>query len=208
MANICPICQKDDLIQRIETLVSASQSSGTFSGPTVAATYSNGKLGSAGGYTTLSGSTTSNLAKLLEPPSLPPTPKGYGCWWILIASVIPLAGLPFSLPFLIPGVVLTKISSGFTDPTLNSQIFGLAIALIVIGACIGYWLAIRFFINNERKKKAKMQETYSIAKPKWEIAMQRWKRLYYCHRDGIVYDPETGETCDPASVNGFVYKQA
>jgi hypothetical protein len=208
MTNVCPICQKDDLVQRVETLVAAGQSSGTFSGPSVGTTYSNGKLGSVGGYTTLSGSSSSNLAKLLEPPSPPPTPKGYGCWWILLAyPVIPIVGAIFSIPFMIPGMILMAI--GENPDTLNMNFIGIfGIILTAIGGIIGYWLCIRFFIKESKKKKATMEKVFNEAKPKWEIAMRRWKRLYYCHRDGIVYDPEAGDTCVPESVNDFVYEKA
>jgi hypothetical protein len=209
MANICPICQKDDMIQRVETLVSAGQSSGTFSGPTVAATFSDGKLRPAGGYTTLSGSTSSNLAKLLEPPSSPPEPKGYGCWWILLAyPVIPILGAFFALPFMIPGTIIMVLG---TTPENGGSLNALGVigaVLMAIGGCIGYYLCIRYFIRKDRKKKASMAQNYSEAKPKWEKAMQRWKRLYYCNRDGIVYDPESGDSCNPATVNDFVYKQS
>jgi hypothetical protein len=199
MANTCPMCQKDDLVQRVETLVSAGQSSGTFSGPSIGATYSDGKLGSVGGYTTLSGSTSSNLAKLLEPPSSPPEPKGYGCWWILLVyPVIPILSGFIGSPLIIPGAILL----GNENPIKG--FFGGA--LLVVGFIIGLWLAITFFVRKERKKKAGMQEIYSLEKPKWDIAIQRWKRLYYCHRDGIVYDPDTGDSCAPALVKDFVYR--
>ncbi len=208
MENICPVCQKDDLVQRVETLVAAGQSSGTYSGPSVGTTYSDGKFGTVGGYTTLSGSTSSNLAKLLEPPSSPPKPKGYGCWWILIAyPVIPIVGSFFSIPFMIPGGIILGIAASRNQHAATSPLGGFGIALIMIGAIIGIGLAIRYFVRRDRQKKAIMQQELNEAMPTWEKAMNLWKRLYYCHRDGIVYDPDSDHTCVPSEVQDFVYKQ-
>jgi hypothetical protein len=205
MTNICPICQKDDAVQRIETLVASGQSSGTFSGPSGGVAYSDGKWGGVGGYTTLSGSSTSNLAKLLEPPSLPPKPKGFGWWWILIVPYgIPIIGAVFFSPFLLVAYVAAGLTGGVYPHGLNVN--PLFMIIISIGEIIAGWLAIRFFIIRQRKKKATMQQKIDEAMPRWKIAMQRWEHLYYCHRDGIVYDPETGDTCAPGLVKDFVYK--
>ncbi|HMN14248.1 MAG TPA: hypothetical protein PKD55_18180 [Bellilinea sp.] len=35
--------------------------------------------------------------------------------------------------------------------------------------------------------------------------MARWAGLYYCFRDDIVFDPETGEWCHPADLHEFLY---
>lgn len=67
----CPIDNKDDSIQKVSAVVTAGQSIGTFSGPSGGVTHSNGKWSTTSGFTTLSGSTTSNLASLLAPPSEP-----------------------------------------------------------------------------------------------------------------------------------------
>jgi len=208
MTNICPVCKKDDQIQRVETLVSAGKSSGTFSGPTFAGSYSNGKFIPTGAFSTLRGSTSTDLAKLLEPPQMPPTPKGYGCWWVLIAyPVIPIVGAFFSIPFVIPGGIVMGIASGNSGMG-NSPLVGVGIALIAIGEFIGIGLAIRYFIKKNRKMKESKAEKYAIDKSKWDTAIQRWKGLYYCHRDGIVFNPATGETCLPNSITSYIYQQS
>ena len=207
MANICPICQKDDQIKRLEVKYRDGISSGQFSGPTVSTSYSDGKIKPSYGRTTLTGSTSTNLSTLLAPPPSPPEPKGFGCWWILlIYPVIPLLGGIFSIPFAIPGMVLFGISSAiWPDKTTPLSVIGAV--LVIIAFCIGYFIAIRFVIKQDRKKKASMEKTLAEEKPKWEQAMQRWFRSYYCERDGIVYDPIVGDSCVPALVKEFVYKQ-
>ncbi|NMC33988.1 MAG: hypothetical protein GYA36_16225 [Veillonellaceae bacterium] len=59
--------------------------------------------------------------------------------------------------------------------------------------------------NYKRYFEAKSEYDYKL--PKWPRALVKWKRLYYCDRDDIIYDPETGETCNPNSLDEFVYKQ-
>ena len=68
MAAVCPVCGKDDAIQKVSSVVSSGQASGAFSGPTGGVAYVGGKWGAVGGYTTLSGRTSSELARLLAPP--------------------------------------------------------------------------------------------------------------------------------------------
>ena len=53
-------------------VVARGQASGTFAGPTGGVVNVDGNWGTTGGYTTLSGSTVTNLAALLFPP---PEPK-------------------------------------------------------------------------------------------------------------------------------------
>lgn len=33
---------------------------------------------------------------------------------------------------------------------------------------------------------------------------ERWSHLYYCFRDDIIFDPQTGETCQPESLREFL----
>lgn len=40
------------------------------------------------------------------------------------------------------------------------------------------------------------QRDYENAHANWEEAHKKWKRLYYCHRCDIVYDPQTGKHCE------------
>ena len=68
---ICPQCENDSSIQRVSAVVAGGVSTGSFSGPTTAITYSDGKIGNAGGYTHISGGTSTNLAKILDLPQEP-----------------------------------------------------------------------------------------------------------------------------------------
>lgn len=37
--------------------------------------------------------------------------------------------------------------------------------------------------------------------PDWEQKMERWEQLYYCSRDAIVFNPETGEQAPTDEMN-------
>jgi hypothetical protein len=69
--NVCPVCGKNDTIYKVSGVVTSGQASGTFSGPSGGVVNVGGQWGTTGSYTTLSGSTATNLAALLTPPSEP-----------------------------------------------------------------------------------------------------------------------------------------
>lgn len=87
MSAVCPVCGKDDAIQKVSSVVSSGQSSGTFSGPTGGVVHVGGKWGTVGGYTSLSGRSTTEVAQLLTPPAAPKqyTTKSYNTFGILIS---------------------------------------------------------------------------------------------------------------------------
>jgi hypothetical protein len=70
-SNACPVCGKNNAIQKVSGVVTSGQASGTFSGSSGGVVNIDDKWGATGGYTTLSGSTVSNLAALLTPPQEP-----------------------------------------------------------------------------------------------------------------------------------------
>ena len=172
MNNICPVCQKDDAIQRVVAVVQAGQASGLYSGPSGGVTHTDGKWGTVSGYTTLSGSTTSNLARLLAPPP-EPQKKGLG--------------------FLFWGMIFLVIVMNWLYGTYH------IITLLAIASSI-----IFFFQAN--REKVQSETRYASEKPAWDTAMEKWNRLYFCHRDGKVFDPENSDTCEPSQIRELIYK--
>jgi hypothetical protein len=84
MTTVCPKCQKDDRIARLPAIIQAGRASGSYAGPSGGVTHSDGKFGGVGGWTTLQGSITTDLARVLAPPVEPRQRGGLGAWWILI----------------------------------------------------------------------------------------------------------------------------
>jgi heme/copper-type cytochrome/quinol oxidase subunit 4 len=40
--------------------------------------------------------------------------------------------------------------------------------------------------------------------PAWDGAMENWRRLYYCRRDDVVFDPQTNKTLSDAAVKSML----
>ena len=40
--------------------------------------------------------------------------------------------------------------------------------------------------------------------PAWDEAMENWRRLYYCRRDDVVFDPQTNKTLSDAAVKSML----
>src|SRR6266480_1697298 len=40
--------------------------------------------------------------------------------------------------------------------------------------------------------------------PAWDEAMEIWRRLYYCKRDDVVFDPQTNKALSDAAVNSML----
>lgn len=199
MANLCPVCQKDDLVQRVKTLVASGQSSGTLSGPSGGVTYSGGKWGGVGGFSTLSGSTSTNLAKVLTPPTQPKRDRATfrtGCGYFLlfgfVSSIVIYCVTAFS-----PGI-MQEAGSKF-------MFIFTSVLLAVVGGLAFGGPGLLLVISGARKRKLS-NEQYPAAMAKWEKAMRCWQRLYFCHRDGIVFDPETNESCEPSQIQAFIYR--
>ncbi len=192
MNLICPIDNKDDSIQKVSAVVTGGESTGTFSGPTGGVTYSGGKWGSVSGYSSLSGSSTTTLARLLTAPSKPLENTGWwianGCGWI----------------YIIMGILLVIILVASRAGTPTYSIFtSILLSVLAGGICSGMGFLFRA-LGNKQKKNAK--EKYSNEMNTWSDAMKRWSRLYYCFKHDIVFDPVDGEYCEPAKLSEFINK--
>ena len=63
--------------------------------------------------------------------------------------------------------------------------------------------AFTYFLANMADKRSAAR--YASERPRWIKAIDCWNRLYFCHRDGVVFDPETREKCDPRSIGQLLY---
>jgi hypothetical protein len=187
----------------VSAVISSGQSIGTFSGPTGGTVSYDGRSGSVSGYTSLSGSSISSLATLLKSPPEPNKPTGYGCLWIpIVFPFIAVIAVIFGGFFV--GVAYIPLSLVLSPTAMNdAQTF---LPFYSIGVVIGIFFGFRFFIKRDKKNKTKGGIRYSTQKPQWDNAMQKWNRLYYCHKHDVVFDPENGETCAPVSLKEFLYQ--
>lgn len=190
----CPIDNKDDTIQKVSAVVASGQSTGTFSGPSGGIVSYDGKVGSVTGHTTLSGSSTSQLAILLAPPPKPKS-ESYSCFLTLLAGFMIFAGglelYGYVATFLLSGNFGMFGGGGIVDVFL----------LIIFGAIV--WGGFKI-LTARKTHIGKENERVLRDEPIWQHAMKKWDRLYYCHKHDIVFDPKNSETCAPNLLKEFL----
>ena len=202
MPAVCPSCNKDDRIQKLSVLVQSGTSTGTFSGPTGGATYSDGKWGTVGGYSFLDAQSVTDLARLLAPPKEPRLPGGYGWikWGCLaMGGLISLVGVCVAVGVFAPIAGAVAAQEGSPASAVPAQL-SIACMSFLVPAALG---ALTFFIGANTDNNSKKQ--YDYDKPRWDQAIARWNRLYFCARDAIVIDPDTQATCQPNGLQQFIY---
>jgi hypothetical protein len=173
--KICPICKRDDSIQRLSAIVASGTASGTFSGPSGGITHSGNETGTYGGYTTLSGTSMSNLARSLSLPNDPKFPTIY----------TPVETAFLSILILVAGIV--TLGLGFIVAILS------LLVVVSRGPIV---------IGDPKQEIAK----YTKNLVDLRLAKDYWLSLYYCHKDGIVFDPSKNEYCPPEETVTFVYR--
>ncbi|MCL4530405.1 MAG: hypothetical protein M1282_13455 [Chloroflexi bacterium] len=214
---VCPQCNKDDAIQKVSAVVAGGTSTGNFSGPSGGSLYMDGKSGTVSSYAHLSGQSTTNLANTIAAPIKPKEPvgpRGFGLWWLIL-------WYPALYAITLPGILLAFPGAGLiawgssNNTTVGKISMGIGIIIAIIGFVFGCMLGSRFvkYVNNWKvKRDIPRYETeisqWKIDTEKWNSAMQTWNRLYYCHRNGIIFDSETGKTCEPANINKYIYDQS
>jgi hypothetical protein len=63
-----------------------------------------------------------------------------------------------------------------------------------------------FWLKKYRVEHAK-RKGYAQNYELWEKAVAKWDRLFYCHRCGITFDPQTGAWCMPRELGEFLYRE-
>jgi uncharacterized membrane protein len=190
MSTVCPICGNDDAIQKLTAIVSSGEASGTFSGPSVGVVRVEGKWGTAGGYTTLSGTTKTALAQRLSPP--PEPALGMRGLRLKILAIL----LPFGGAFICGVCTLASVVS--LPATAILAIGGIVYFVITIAATIILW-------QRGITAKAEDETKYADEKAAWDQAMEKYSRAYYCFRDHMVFDPGKGQICQPESLQEYLY---
>ena len=192
-------------------------STGSFSGPTGGTAYVDGKTGSVSGYARLSGHSVTDLAKQLTSPpepQKPDEPRGFGLWWLILwVPAFYAIAIPADL-LMFPGGFLATWGAS-NDSIIGKIAMIIGIPLGILGFVVGLKYGWKFvkYVNNQKVKgdipryKAEMAQ-WKIDQAQWDSAVQVWNRLYYCHRNGTIFDPETGKTCDPANIKDFIYEQS
>ncbi|HMR98328.1 MAG TPA: hypothetical protein PKE62_03655 [Anaerolineales bacterium] len=211
-STVCPKCNKDDSIQKLSAILATGISTGSYSGPSGGYVTVDGKSGNVSGYSHLSGSSITELAKLVSAPNSPNKPVK-SMWGRVIAAIIVLVTyLCVIQTFLgiVFGITAYFLGDDFLEKYGNNPILLLGI-FVLFGISIAILVMVGKFSTKKLDKSAegnyiKALEEYSIAKPKWDSAIEKWKRSYYCHRDSLVFDSEGQDSCEPTNLKEYLYR--
>lgn len=199
---VCPQCGHDDWIQKVQAVVAGGISEVRSSGGFGGITYSGGQWGVFGGPSATRGTASTLLAQLLMPPD---EPKVRLPWylrpWLMPERLYFKIGLPLDGCSLIALSVLSISYFLVAVVGLNS---GDSDAANLFCGTVFFGL-LALYIWRRRSGYSKEKERLATERVLWKQAMARWAGLYYCFRDDIVFDPETGEWCHPADLHKFLY---
>jgi len=73
------------------------------------------------------------------------------------------------------------------------------VALVITGIVTTLILSLIAFLRVVRGDNQTLQYF-----PAWDEAMDNWRRLYYCRRDDVVFDPQTNKTLPDAAVKSML----
>lgn len=176
---VCPLCNKDDAIQKVSAVLLSGASSGSLSGPSNSYISVDGKSGSAFGYTRLSGSSSTDLAELLTPPKEPFMPKkneleAISCSGFATFFVVGMISMIFG------GVFQPLFRAIPTEPEWLSLITGIIIFTVLLVAFIALCVFMykRLYKHFDRQEEERfMQKNQSMT--------QRSRNGTMLSRDGI-----------------------
>lgn len=183
MANLCPICRRDDSIQKVSSIVSSGIATSTFSHRTY-----------------IHGTTRTRISTLLAPPPEPREPS------VLVGGVA-LAekklGRPIMVIILLVGIVsiIATIGMGLTG---GEAVFCSGFALFCIGGAAYNLLARQTGRGYQSYQEA--LEEWKTQKARWQAAMRTWEGLYYCSRDDIIFNPTDGTKLTPEQLKDYWYE--
>lgn len=130
------------------------------------------------------GTSATTLARQLAPP---PEPSKFFCAGACV-------GISY-VAFLYFGTIFV----GKIAMTMAGVYLGVLCGTIT--ALLGF---SSFLYFGRRIRKHNLAE-YAEKKDIWDTALARWNSLYYCCRDDIVYNPETGESCPPSQIETLLH---
>ncbi|MEI6289764.1 MAG: hypothetical protein WCP19_04965 [Chloroflexota bacterium] len=167
--NACPVCQRNDRAEKVSVIYKGGRRETSMSVPvTNIETDSNGRTYSSTSYETVGGLSQTKLSEELAPPAEPLLKQSMGLFSIF--GLVAVCGI---LPYFI----------GTYNFNLPESIYWIIFFVLWFGISI---LIYRYMKKEENKEKL---EYNTVLFPAWERAMETWKSLYFCHRDGVVFIP-------------------
>jgi len=176
----CPKC-KSESVQSLSVIYAAGSTSSTQTVVAIGVGHSGRGAAVGGGVGQASGSSSSELAKITAPPPAPAQPSGTaaGCATAIVG------------PFLLIGLIV-PIFRTFSPPISPTGATGGGdfvsqiltgpgpILLLLFGPLFGYF--------GSRLSKSAQQAKYLAKLPAYNKAMSKWRRSYFCHRCGNIFE--------------------
>lgn len=180
MAVLCPECKKDDQVQKVSAILSSGTFTSTYQVP-VSVQTENGPIY---GNVNRQAENSTTLAKKL---ALPEKPQGMTCgmWLVIIFLLV-------TIPLGTAATINDWTDSKY--PTL----------MIIIGLGL-FGVLLYFLIKLIKRGDANTKEKIKI----WERQTANWNKVYYCHRDDMVFYPGGPDfvTSDRAAFLAFLSKE-
>jgi len=86
---------------------------------------------------------------------------------------------------------------GYGGWPIAVQIIQVVLTLVAIVAAL-----VLSFVAFQRVVRGDIQSQKYL--PAWDQAMENWRRLYYCKRDNVVFDPQTNKVLSDAAVKSLL----
>jgi hypothetical protein len=136
----------------------------------------------------LQGAYETGVEQRFAPPPMPVAKVG------MMKSIIVGFGLVFVGSF----IILTFATvGGYGSWPQWVQI--LLVVLVIAGIVTTLVLSLVAFLRVVRGDNQTLQYL-----PAWDEAMENWRRLYYCKRDDVVFDPQTNKALTDAAVKSML----
>lgn len=187
----CPLCHKDDQIQKVSAIV--LKDSHEISGGSIHTQVyidKKGKKQYEDDYVPYNATQVSALAQRLSAPKKPSA--GFN-WGIILAIGL----LGFTAIWMLVTVVALLTSSS----SIDASFFLCCCTPIIFSGGGGVFV----YLLSESIHRKRVVQVEQIELPKWEKAMARWNRLYYCYRDDSVFIPFEDKVVSSSGIRDFIF---
>jgi hypothetical protein len=130
----------------------------------------------------------SGVEQRFVPPPMPVSKVG------MMKSIV----VGFALIFVGSFIILTFATVG-GYATWPQPVQIILVVLVLAGIVTALVLSLIAFLRIVRGDNQSLQYL-----PAWDEAMENWRRLYYCKRDDVVFDPQTNKALTDAVVKSML----
>ncbi len=199
----CPKCNRNDRVEKVTAILSGQTHTVTGTRPvTDVHTDSEGRVRSSTSYESYSTSQTSVLAQRLAPPQKPSAGASCSAMALLYLAFI------YGPSLLCGGVVavfaaLSAASSGRSGESFLGVICAIPLFIGGVLLILAAWKSYQNKMTAQKKRRVQLE---TVDLPQWERAMERWSKLYYCHRDDVVFIPGDGKSSSATQTREYIYE--